>query len=234
MPVPASDRERCSECETQECFRRLTGLARQATPAPALRRVALAAARTALRGSGLGSAPGAARGRVQQREGEGELPGQWGERYSMRTIHPETLMEHLGHAAAEAESDARAEACVGAMIPLAARVVPQAAPALLRTAPPLIQGAAAVARALRRSPATRPLVRTLPTIVHRTAADLARQAARDLPVTPRAAVQTLARQTVRVLGSPQQCAQAWQRSRALDRRYHRTADPILRGARGSR
>jgi hypothetical protein len=65
----------------------------------------------------------------------------------------------------------------------------------------------------------------MPAIVRQTAAALANPAAQGRPVTPRAAVQTLARQTARTLGSPRLSAQAYQRSRALDRQYHRAAGP---------
>jgi len=66
-------------------------------------------------------------------------------------------------------------------------------------------------------------VRTVPTIVRRTAANIAQQAAQGQSMTPQRAVQTLARQTAQVLSSPQQSVQAYQRSCALDRRFHRAA-----------
>jgi len=50
----------------------------------------------------------------------------------IRKIYPDAMMEHLGHAAAEAHGEAEAESLAGAMIPLAARIVPQAAPTLTR------------------------------------------------------------------------------------------------------
>jgi len=141
-------------------------------------------------------------------------------------------MEHLGHAAAEAESEAEAEALVGALIPLAARLIPRVAPAIMRTAPQLIRGVSRVARTLRTNPVTRPLVRAIPTVVRRTAADLARQAGRGRPITPQGAARTLARQTARVLGDPRRCVAAYRRSRALDRRFHRAA-PAAAGSPGA-
>ncbi|HKI04668.1 MAG TPA: hypothetical protein VKK31_21995, partial [Thermoanaerobaculia bacterium] len=81
-------------------------------------------------------------------------------------------------------------------------------------------------RTLRANPATRPLVRALPAVVRQTTANLARQAQQGRPVTPQSAVRALAQQTSRVIGSPQRCAQAFQRSRALDRQFHRTAGPV--------
>ena len=97
----------------------------------------------------------------------------------------------------------------------------------------LVERLAGATRVLRRSPATRPLVRTMPTIVRRTATSMARQAAQGRPVTPRIARQTLARQTAQVLSSPRQCAQTLQRSQTLDRRYHRAALAPRAGAAAS-
>lgn len=186
------------------------------------------------------------RRRLPQREYEEELEGEIeGEVNPLRRVYSDALMEHMGHAAAEAESEAEAEAFIGALIPLATsvlprllpaaarlapRVLPQAANVMRRVAPQLVRGVAGVTRALRRSPTTRPLVRAIPTVVRRTAANIAQQVARGQPVTAQGAVRTLARQTARVIGSPQQSARAWQRSRALDRQYHRVAGGL--GQRG--
>jgi hypothetical protein len=139
----------------------------------------------------------------------------------IRKIYPDAMMEHLGHAAAETHSEAEAEALAGAMIPLAARIVPRAAPVLMRATPGLVCGVAGVVRNLRKDPATRPLVRVVPAIVRGTAASVAQKTASGVPVTPQAAVRALARQTLRVLGTPQQSAKAFRRSRALDRQFHR-------------
>ena len=201
------------EEESEEFFRRLASLAAQAARSPALRRVGQAAARSALGGLA----------------GQGELEGEleWEDEYEgeeeanpIRRVYPDALMEHIGHAASQTESEAEAEAFVGALVPLAARLVPRVAPAIMRAAPQLIRGVARVTRTLRRNPATRPLVRAVPTIVRRTTTSLARRAARGQTVTPRTAVRTLAGQPARVLSSPQQCVHAYRRSRALDRRYH--------------
>jgi hypothetical protein len=215
--------------------------------------VELRAARGALSGlGGVGSALGGAIGGAQggalgrdvgatvgrhlsgwlpQREFEGEFEEEYelegeGEVNPIRRIYPDALMEHLGHAAAEAESEEEAEAFAGALVSLATRAVPRVASTVMRVAPNLIRGVAGATRALRANPATRQLVRTLPTVVRRTTATLARQAQQGRRVTPQAAVRTLARQTSRVIGSPRQCAQAFQRSRALDRGFHRAAGPV--------
>lgn len=226
-----------AEVESEEFFRRLASLAQRAGRSPALRRVGLTAARSAL--SGLGGAAGApglgsALGtllpqREIEGEEEGEEEGEWETsaqlrpEHPMRRIYPAAVMEHLGHAATETESEAEAEAFIGALVPLAARLLPRAASTIMRAAPQLIRGAARVTRTLRRNPTTRPLVRAVPTIVRRTAANIAQQIGRGQRVTPQGAVQTLARQTAQVLSSPQQCVRAYQRSRAADRHFHRAA-----------
>jgi hypothetical protein len=239
------------EWESEEFFGRLAGLARRAIQSPTLRRVGLAAARTALGGLGdiggaIGGAPGTRGSAVGRRLGTqaagllgGLLPQsefeeefEWemeGELNPIRRVYPDALMEHLAHRATAAESEAEAEAFIGALVPLAARLLPRVAPTIMRAAPGLIRGVAGVTRTLRRSPTTRPLVRTIPTIVRRTAANIAQQTARGQPVTPQTAVRTLARQTAQVLTSPQQSVQAYQRARALDRRYHRAAGTAMPG-----
>src|ERR1051325_3739493 len=146
-------------------------------------------------------------------EGEFELEGEY-EINPQRRIYNEALMEHFGHAAAEAETEEEAEAFIGALVPIAARLATRAAPAIMRAAPQLMRGVSGVARTLMRSPTTRPLVRALPTIVRRTAATVAQQVGRGQRVTPTGAVRTLARQTARVLSSPQRSVQAYRRSRA--------------------
>jgi hypothetical protein len=209
MAVARSELEAESEYEFE--------LAQHATRSEALRRVGLSAARSALRG--LSDAH--------------ELEAEWeveSELNPIRRVYPDALMEHLGHAAAAAESEAEAEAFIGALIPLAARLVPRVAPTIMRAAPNLIRGISSATRVLRANPTTRPLVRALPTVMRRTAADIARQAARGQTVTPRAAVRTLARQTARVLTSPRQSAGAIRRSSILDRQYHRAPAAAARAA----
>jgi hypothetical protein len=175
-----------------------------------------------------------ASGWLPQSEFEGEF--EWeleGELNPVRRVYPDALMEHLGHAAATVQSEAEAEAFLGALIPLAARLIPRVAPAVMRAAPGLIRGVSGVARTLRRSPVTRPLVRAIPTIARGTVANIAQQVAQGQPVTPQTAVRTLARQTARVLSNPQHCVRALQRSRALDRQYHRTAGAVRPGSTAS-
>jgi len=120
----------------------------------------------------------------------------------LRRVYPDAMMEHLGHAAAEAETEAEAEAFVGALVPLAARMVRAAAPHVARSTPHLVRGLSKVAHTLRRNPTTRQFVRVLPTVASRTTHSLARHAARGRPITPRQAVRTLAGHTNAVLSNP--------------------------------
>jgi hypothetical protein len=190
---------------------------------PALQQVGLTAARAAL-ARGLSTIPPLAEYEYESEweyESEAEAEGFVN---PIRRVYPDAMMEHFGHAAATARSEAEAEAFIGALIPLATRIIPRVAPMVMRAAPGLLRGVASVTRTLRRNPATRPLVRTVPTIVRRTVADINRQSAGGRrQVSPQQAVQTLARQTQRVLCSPQQAQAALRRNAAIDRSYHQTA-----------
>jgi hypothetical protein len=162
-------------------------------------------------------------------EEEYELEGEWEGEFEdeseamanpLRRVYPDAMMEHLGHAAAEAETEAEAEAMIGALVPLAAGLARKAAPHVAKSTPHLVRGLSSVTHTLRRNPATRQLVRVVPTIAARTTQRLARQAAHGRPITPRRAIRTLAQQTARVLSDPRARHHAVRRARALDRRYH--------------
>lgn len=171
-------------------------------------------------------------------EFEGELEGEFeGEISPIRKIYPDAMMEHLGELAAEAETEQEAAehflpligmaaskllpVVAKAVAPMARRALPRMARAVTRVAPQLTRGIGKLARGLHRRPGARPLLRAVPTIARRTVHSIARQAARNRPVTPRTAVRTLARQTQRVLGSPQRRAQALRRHHRMDRQVHR-------------
>jgi hypothetical protein len=139
----------------------------------------------------------------------------------LRRVYPDAMMEHLGHAAAEAETEAEAEAFVGALAPLAIGLARSAAPAVARSTPQLVRGLSSVTRMLRRNPTTRQLVRVLPTIATGTTRSLARQYAHGRPMTARRVLRTLAGQTAAVLSDPRRRRHAIRHSRALDHRYHR-------------
>lgn len=207
------------EAESEAFFENLAEYAaRPGGGSRALGRIAAAAA-TAARASGVPLAQMGIQtdgGAIVEGELEATLAG-------TGPVHPAALMEHYGHAAAEAESEAEAAEYFFPLIPLAAKLIgPQIGRLVLRQAPRLIRGMTRVGRTLRRNPRTRPLVRVMPTIARRTVADIGRQAQGGRPVTPQVASTALARQTYRVLRDPSTCVNAYRRSRRLDRRYHVT------------
>jgi hypothetical protein len=140
----------------------------------------------------------------------------------VRRIYPDAeLMAHLSTRAAQAESEAEAEAFLGALVPIASRLIPRAAGVLARTAPALIRGTTALGRRLRRNPATRRYVAALPVVLQRTAQSLADQAASGRPVSADAAISTLTRIARRVLNAPTDRNRAIHAVRTFDGRYHR-------------
>lgn len=112
------------------------------------------------------------------------------------------LMEYLGYAAANTESEAEAEAFVGALVPLAARLNPRTASIIKRSSPGFIGGLSAATKILHRNPRTRHLIHTFPTILRRTSAEINRQLQQGKNVTPKTAVNTLADRAYWVMRSP--------------------------------
>lgn len=152
-----------------------------------------------------------------------------------RKIYLDAMMEHLGHAAAEAQSEQEAAEgflplipmIASKLLPLAAKAVPMIAKSLPKVAnvvsrvtPNLTRGVSQLTRGLFRNPRTRSLVRTVPSIARRTVTSIARRAATGQPVTPQAARRVLVQQARTVLRSPQVARATLRRSNALDRHYH--------------
>jgi hypothetical protein len=172
-------------------------------------------------------------------EGEDEFEGE--DEYEdeispIRKIYPDAMMEHLGEMAAEAETEDEAAehflpligmaaskllpVVAKAVAPMAKRALPKIAKALTKATPQLTRGIGRVAKVLHRNPKTRHLLRAVPGIARRTVGNIAHRVARGGQITPRAAVQTLAKQTRRVLGSPRHRTQALRRHNRLERRFH--------------
>jgi hypothetical protein len=148
------------------------------------------------------------------------LEGQW-EVSPAQRAYVNSLMEHLASSAAEASQEEEApEQFLPALIPLATSLLPRLMPSLARVAPGLMRGVTRIGRVIARNPQHRPLMRTLPTVVQRTLASLARQAASGQPISTAQAIRTLARQSAVVIGNPRLSARAYRRGRALDRRFH--------------
>jgi hypothetical protein len=246
------------EAEHEAFFNHLAAMADRGGRSQGLRRIALAAARSALRASGR-SYP-VIEGELEA-EGEGEMEAAMElelDATPTERAHFAAMMEHEGHAAAEAANEQEAAEHFLPLIPLAAKFIApkllgfaaekiggkllgragsqllrRAAPRILgRIAPRLTRGVANVARSLFRNPTTRPLLHAMPRIARGTMQTLVRRIARGRPVTPQFALRTLARQTARTLSSPRGLAQAYRRSRAWDRRYHHYTRHFLGRPRG--
>jgi hypothetical protein len=239
------------EAEAEGFFDRLAALVAGGGTSPALRRLGASAARAAL--SGIAELGSGLLPEMEDEMEVSPLARVYPDVAGMggldpiSRVYPEAAMEmeHLGHVAAESPTMAEAEAHARRMVPVAvkaaprvahrvahasaaprpAHVVPRAVQAVRRAAPALAHGVTGVTRTLYRNPTTRHLIRTLPSIVANTTSHLVRQAALGRPITPQAAVRTLARQAARVVGNPAHGVRAWRRSRALDRRYHRVFGP---------
>jgi hypothetical protein len=244
------------EAEHEAFFNHLAAMADRAGRSQGLRRIALAAARSALRASGR-SYP-VIEGEMEF-EGELEIPTALELNCTpAERAHFAAMMEHEGHAAAEAANEQEAAEHFLPLIPLAAKfiapkllsfaakkiggrflgkagsqLIRRAAPRILgRVAPRLTRGVANVARTLFRNPTTRPLLHAVPRIARGTMQTLVRRVARGQPVTPQLALRTLARQTARTLSSPSSLVRAYRRSLAWDRRYHRHTRRFLGRPRG--
>jgi hypothetical protein len=124
----------------------------------------------------------------------------------------EVVMENLAYRAAHSESEAEAEAFLGALIPLAARLIPQAAKAVTSVTPSLIQGVAKVGQTLHKNPKTRQLLQTVPQILKGTVGTLANQVAQGKPLSKTTALRALAGNTAKVLNNPNKVAQVMKKS----------------------
>jgi hypothetical protein len=130
------------------------------------------------------------------------------------------LMAHFAAQAAQTESESEAEAFIGALVPLAARLIPRAASIVAQNGPALIRGAVRIARRLRRNPQTARLISAFPVVLQRTAQSLADQAANGQPIDATTVVRTLGTMTGRVL-SRGAAPRAINAVRVFDRRWQR-------------
>lgn len=129
----------------------------------------------------------------------------------------------MAEVASRAETEAEAEAMVGAAVMTVLSAADRAA--LQRVLPHMVRGTAILTRILRRRRITRPAVRAVPTIVRRTAQTLRQRAVAGQPITQRTAARVMAAQTQRVLGSPRACADALQRNVMAARAARSSARP---------
>jgi len=224
------------ETGQQEAFyESVTSAARQGRQHKQLGLLAMRAARAALvEGSNTCGCDGAdgesENGAAQEWEGS---PAYFHQSFATESQPSALLMDHLAHAAAEAESDGEAFAFLAPLLPMAMKALPklamslgkkylpQIASKLFKSAPKLTQGVQGAARALRATKAGRPLVRALPDVARKTTADLARQVAKGVDVTQDSALKMLARNIAGMLSNPRIVVKCVNTSRETDRRVHR-------------
>jgi hypothetical protein len=234
MTIGAFESELESEAmyEAEAFYENVATAAQQGRSYRPLALLAMKAARAALSQGGAPDPEGEAEA---EQMAAWESEGSYHETFNPRDAVPAVaLMEHLGHAAAEAETQGESFAFLAPLLPLAAKALPLLAKSVLpkllpkvakvvtRVAPKLFKGLKGVAKTLRSNPAGKQLVRTLPQVMQRTVTDIARQAASGQNVTPQRAVQTLAKQTAQVLGNPRMVVQCVRRAATVDRKYHQT------------
>lgn len=214
------------EDEGEEFFgrfgRRIGGFMRRA--APLLRQVAKVAA--PMVGTALGGPLGGALGTLASSAlGEGEYEAEFEgedeleyeaeaeldeELSAPPATEQEALAELMAAIGAQADTEAEAEAMIGAAT--VAVLTPAERRLLRRLLPNLVRASCLLTRLLRRRRLSRPAVRTVPTIVHRTAHILAGRAGSGRPLTRRAAARVMAAQTRRVLANPRRTASVLQRN----------------------
>src|SRR5271154_3687174 len=133
-------------------------------------------------------------------EGEFEFENEFEGPNPVNRIYPDAMMEHMGLAAMEAESEFEAAEhflplipmVASKLLPLAAKALPKIAGKLLprvarviaRATPRLTRSVAHLTRALHRNPQTRHLVRVVPSVARRAVASIVKQAAAGRPVSP--------------------------------------------------
>lgn len=169
-----------------------------------------------------------------------------GEISPVRKWYADAMLEHMGVAAAEAETEDEAAEGFLPLIPMLAakalpmvaklgarvvpklirKILPKASKGISRAVPRLTRGVSQITRKLYRNPQTRPLVKTVPTIARRTMGTLARHAARGRTITPRVANRVLVSHARRLLRSPQQMSKALRRVRLMDGRLHRVSGGV--------
>ncbi|MBD2578460.1 hypothetical protein [Oscillatoria sp. FACHB-1406] len=124
----------------------------------------------------------------------------------------EIVMENLAYRAAHSESEAEAEAFLGALVPMAARLIPSAAKAITSLAPTLVRGVSQIGHALHKNPTTRQLLQTAPDILKGTVQTLANQVEQGQPLSSKTALRALAANTANVLDNPQKVKAAMKKS----------------------
>ncbi|MER3436028.1 MAG: hypothetical protein C4288_22335 [Leptolyngbya sp. ERB_1_1] len=132
----------------------------------------------------------------------------------------EALMEYFAYKAATSESEAEAEAFLGALIPLAAKLMPVAKQVVTAAAPSLIEGVASLGKSLYNDRSTRRLVETVPDILKGAITNLAQQASQGQSIDSAAAIRALSGSTATMFGNPKRVAKTMKKSHRAQHRHH--------------
>jgi hypothetical protein len=117
----------------------------------------------------------------------------------------EDVAEYMADIASKAPNPIDSGAMAGAITITIASKAPLQVKAV---SPTLSSGAARLTKLMKNNPATKPLVKVVPSIAKKTVATLARKAAKGKPVTPAIAKRVMAKHTMRVLSSPRELTKA--------------------------
>jgi len=214
--------------EHEQFFGGLAKLAARGLASPALRKIALNAAKRVLQpGGGLFEHEGEGEHEGElEHELELELEGEF-ELNPVRRVYLDAMMEHMAHEASQAETEQEAAEAFLPLLPLAMKALPIAGklaakfgPRLFKSVMPhLKRGVSSLGKALFQSPTGKKLMRAVPQVLKGTASQLLRRYAAGRPLTGRTALRALAGNTARVLSSPHHLSHAWRRGRKLVGRY---------------
>ena len=117
----------------------------------------------------------------------------------------EDVAEYMADVAAKAPNPVDSCAIAGGITNTIAAKAPLQVKAV---SPTLSSASARLTKVMKNNPATKPLVKVVPTIAKKTVATLARKAAKGKPVTPAIAKRVMAKQAMRVLSSPSELTKA--------------------------
>jgi hypothetical protein len=117
----------------------------------------------------------------------------------------EDVAEYMADVAAKAPNPVDSCAIAGA----STNTIASKAPLQVKAVSPTLSSASArLTKVMKNNPATKPLVKVVPTIAKKTVATLARKAAKGKPVTPAIAKRVMAKQAIRVLSTPRELTKA--------------------------
>jgi hypothetical protein len=117
----------------------------------------------------------------------------------------EDVAEYMADVAVKAPNPVDSCAIAGAIT----NTIASKAPLQVKAVSPTLSSASArLTKVMKNNPATKPLVKVVPTIAKKTVATLARKAAKGKPVTPAIAKRVMAKQAMRVLSNPSELTKA--------------------------